>query len=164
MLMGTDYIFKTIRGKTYLSRRPKPSTKTETASQRSTRTKFKEATSFAKSAMEDAEKKAYYKKMAYKLKLPNAYTAALTDFMRKPVVEIETEQSTGNISIHVKKNDFNITHAEVNTHDGKMIAIEATRKTGRRYFITINKINLVNPLIVKVVDCSEHFFSFKFQV
>jgi hypothetical protein len=50
--------------------------------QRGTRITFREATVFAKRVLKDPVRKAYYQNQARELKLPNAYTAAITEFMR----------------------------------------------------------------------------------
>jgi hypothetical protein len=68
----------------------------ESVKQRTNRDKFREATQFAHLMMEDEDKKLYYKKLAKKLKVPNAYTAAITDYMRKPEVGgIDAKQYKG---------------------------------------------------------------------
>lgn len=81
-----DIMFRQIGMKTYAFPTPQRPKK-ESEKQRSNRNKFKEATQFAHAAMENEEKKAHYKKLAKKLKLPNAYTAAITDYMRKPEID-----------------------------------------------------------------------------
>jgi hypothetical protein len=80
---GRMFVFRKINGKTYASRAPRRPDKTkETMLQRGTRLSFREATAFAKRVLKDPAKKAFYLKMARELKLPNAYTAAITEFMR----------------------------------------------------------------------------------
>lgn len=50
--------------------------------------------------MEDPALKAYYWRKAQKLKLPNAYTAALTDYMRKGKIEsVNRKKYTGKIGL-----------------------------------------------------------------
>jgi len=90
-----DIMFKQIGNKTYAFPTPQRPKK-ESEKQRSNRDKFKEATQFAHAAMENEEKKAHYKKLAKKLKLPNAYTAAITDYMRKPEISgVDTKRYNG---------------------------------------------------------------------
>src|SRR5688500_11626992 len=79
-------VFRMYRGKTYMAQRPSKQKK-ESEGQRNTRDKFKLATQYAKQMMKDPERKAYYAKKAKMLALPNAYTAAITDYMRKPKVQ-----------------------------------------------------------------------------
>ena len=75
-------VFRQLNGKTIVAKRPRPARR-QSAQQRENRMRFHDATVFAKSAMYDPQKKAYYWKMAQELKLPNAYTAAITEYMRK---------------------------------------------------------------------------------
>jgi hypothetical protein len=110
-------IFRTYRGKTYASSRPRK-TKKQSEQQRSNRDKFKLATMYAKQMMNDAERKAYYKNKAQELNLPNAYTAAITDYMRKPqITAVDTDKYTaeggGQIAISAGKNDFKLATVNV---------------------------------------------------
>ena len=84
---GNDVVFRTMRGKTFVSPPArKPVKKKESEAQRNTRVTFQEATQWAQEILLDLEKKVYYRQRAKALKLPNAYTAAITDYMRKPKV------------------------------------------------------------------------------
>jgi hypothetical protein len=84
---GRSLVFRTMRGKTFVSALArKPNKKKESEVQRNTRITFKQAAEWAQNVLLDAEKKAYYKQRAKALKLPNAYTAAITDYMRKPKI------------------------------------------------------------------------------
>lgn len=85
---GNTLMFKTLRGKTIVSAMArKPDKKKESNAQRNTRSTFREATQWAQHILYDPEKKAYYQQRARALKLPNAYTAAITDYMRKVKVK-----------------------------------------------------------------------------
>ena len=82
---GNDLVFRHVRGKTFvMAPARKPDKKKESEAQRNTRSNFREAAQWAQHILLDPQKKAYYQQRARKLKLPNAYTAAITDFMRKP--------------------------------------------------------------------------------
>jgi len=84
---GSTLLFKTLRGKTIVSAVPrKPDKKKESEAQRTTRSTFQKATRWAQTILLDPETKAYYQQRARVLKLPNAYTAAITDYMRKAKV------------------------------------------------------------------------------
>ena len=84
---GNELVFKHLRGKTFvMAPARKPAEKKESEAQRSTRSNFREAAQWAQHILLDPQKKAYYQQRARKLKLTNAYTAAITDFMRKPKV------------------------------------------------------------------------------
>lgn len=107
---GRKFVFKQLRGKTIVARRAKPTTK-ESALQRENRDRFKKASVYAKAMMLIAERKAYYWTMAKEMKLPNAYTAALSDYMRKPVieaVEVAAVDSTLDLKVRVTKKDFRL--------------------------------------------------------
>jgi hypothetical protein len=110
-------IFRTYKGKTYVARRPsKP--KKESEDQRNTRSKFKLATQYAKQMMADPERKAYYTDKAKELALPNAYTAAITDYMRKPEIHgIDASKYKGTpedpITIHASKKGFKLARVSV---------------------------------------------------
>lgn len=85
--LGEDLVFKTIRGTTFVSTPARPAAhRTESGAQRNTRITFRQASEWAQHILLDAEQKAYYRQRAKVLKLPNAYTAALTDYMRKATV------------------------------------------------------------------------------
>jgi hypothetical protein len=112
-----EIVFRTYRGKTYFGQRPSKPQK-ESEGQRNTRTKFKLATEYAKLMMKDLERKAYYTKKAKKLALPNAYTAAITDYMRKPEIRrIDASKYNGkpgdHITILASKKDFKIDRVSV---------------------------------------------------
>src|ERR1700760_1944957 len=80
-----DFIFRNYNGKTVVSLRPVYRNETNTEARRKARDHFREATFFAQHAMESVEKKSYYAQKARQLKLPNAYTAAITDYLRRRV-------------------------------------------------------------------------------
>jgi hypothetical protein len=78
------FVFRIIRGKTYLSFKARtPDRALETEAQRKTRSTFRAATQWAHAVLRDPEQKLYYGQRARALKLPNAYTAAVRDYMRK---------------------------------------------------------------------------------
>jgi hypothetical protein len=65
-MLGQSIVFKNLRGKTIITNRPS-SPKKQSESQKANRSKFRQATYYAKAAMLDAERKAYYQKKAKKL-------------------------------------------------------------------------------------------------
>lgn len=79
-------IFRTYNGKTIVSAYdPQKASKRNSRTsplQNLTRSRFAEATKFAKSISRDEEAYEYYKKMAVELGVTSAYTAAITDYMR----------------------------------------------------------------------------------
>ena len=78
-----DLIFRNYNGKTVVSIRPVYKNETNTEARRKARGRFRDATDYASNAMEDRRQKVYYTQKARQLKLPNAYTAAITDYLRK---------------------------------------------------------------------------------
>ena len=78
-----QFVFRTLNGITIVSRRPRKPT-SQTRPQRDNRQRFRQATEFAKTEMMDADRKAYYKEIAKKYRLRNAYTAAITAYMNRP--------------------------------------------------------------------------------
>lgn len=88
-----DLIFRQYNGKTIVSVRPVYKNETNTEGRRQLRGRFRDATMHASHAMEDPKKKAYYQQKARQLKLPNAYTAAITDYLRKAKVVAMTRSS-----------------------------------------------------------------------
>jgi Glycosyl transferase family 8 C-terminal len=87
--IGKLLVFRLIRGKTFASHAPcKPDKSKETVAQRQTRTRFKDASQWAKKVLLDANTLAYYKQRAKALELPNAYTAAIKDYLRCPQVDV----------------------------------------------------------------------------
>jgi hypothetical protein len=86
------------------------------------------ATEYARKMMKDDAMKTYYRKMAKKLELPNAYTAAITDYMRKPkITNIDTTKFSpkpgGTIQITAGKKDFKLASVNViiSTPDSEVI-------------------------------------------
>jgi hypothetical protein len=127
-MVGGQMVFRTWNGKTYLSNAPsKP--KKQSKRQKENRMKFKEATAFAKTMMLDPVKKAEYKSIADKLQLPNAYTAAITEYMRKPEIQkVDTSKYTGKedeeIKVVVTKKSFEVQEVEVIIVDKNGVVIE----------------------------------------
>lgn len=80
-MVGKTAVYKQLRGKTILTNYPsKPSHQSEL--QRENRRSFRAAAAYAKAAMRDPKKKEYFWKKARKMKLPNAYTAAISAYRR----------------------------------------------------------------------------------
>lgn len=71
-----------------------------------------QASQWAQGVLLDPEKKAYYARRAKALKLPNAYTAALTDYMRKPRLTAANSYHY-TPTYEVKKQDFQLQNVEV---------------------------------------------------
>src|SRR5690606_4124182 len=80
--VGKYFVFRQVRGRTIACRAPrKPDPKKQSDAQRLTRTRFREAAAWAVLTLSDPERKQYYQQRAEVLGLPNAYTAAVKDYM-----------------------------------------------------------------------------------
>jgi hypothetical protein len=80
--IGGQLVFRNYNGRQYISKFPQkadPSKQSE--AQRATRSRFKSASGYAKECMLNPERKEYYLEIAKRLNLPNAYTAAVKEFM-----------------------------------------------------------------------------------
>ena len=160
-------MFRQVRGKTILSGKGSSSRK-QSALQRENRQKFKQASRYAKAVMLDADKKAYYWRKAKKLKLPNAYTAALSDYMRKgEIKDINTKRYAGKagdaIYIQAGKKDFAVNTVVVSLYDANGVLIEYgnATKTDQSMFVYKARVNAEGMVRVCAVvrefrfDCVE---------
>jgi hypothetical protein len=135
-MLGDVVVFRQLRGKTIMANKPrKPRFQSDL--QRGNRHRFREASAFAKQAVLDPEKKEYYKAKARKLGLPNAYTAALTDYMRKPAVTSVKYKgnAAGSIAITAGKAGFSlasVTVTMVNKEGAALATGTAVLKDRRR--------------------------------
>ena len=116
-MVGGQMVFRSWNGKTFISVAPRKPKK-QSPLQKENRLKFKKAAGFAKSMMKDPAKKAEYQEIATKLKLPNAYTAAITDYMRNPEInEVDISNYSGKedeeIQVVARKKGFEIQEVEV---------------------------------------------------
>ena len=109
---GNDVVFRTMRGKTFASPPArKPVKRKESEAQRNTRSTFRKAAEWAQITLLNPEKKLYYQQRARALKLPNAYTAAITDYMRKAKVSKTQERNT--VMYRITKPGFRIKEVKV---------------------------------------------------
>jgi hypothetical protein len=87
--VGKTFVFRAVGGRTIVSCAPrKPDPRKQSVSQRRTRANFKEAAAWAVRTLMDAEKKLYYQRRAKLLELPNAYIAAVRDYMRRESMDL----------------------------------------------------------------------------
>lgn len=78
-----NLVFRNVNGSIIVSSRPrKISKKKETALQKKTRDNFRRVAAQVKRKLLDPKVKEHYKREAKRLKLPNAYTAALKEGMK----------------------------------------------------------------------------------
>jgi hypothetical protein len=135
-MIGDVIVFRQLRGKTIVANKPRRP-RSESAPQRENRLRFRTASAFAKLALKDPQKKAYYVAKARKLNLPNAYTAALTDYMRKPAITAVKckDASRGRMTITAGKAGFSLASVTVtllNSEGTSMAAGSAVLKDRRK--------------------------------
>jgi hypothetical protein len=121
-MLGNTLVFKNYYGKTIVASRPR-SPKKQSESQKANRSKFRDATLWARAELRDPARKTYYQKKARQLKLPNAYTAAITDYMRKPTVTKAT--SANKTTYTVQKKDFALKQVMAQRLDGTPLTAKA---------------------------------------
>ncbi|MBT1703600.1 hypothetical protein [Chryseosolibacter indicus] len=133
-------MFRQVRNKTIISAKPS-APKKQSEQQRMNRLKFKEATCYAKLMMKDPQKKAYYQHKAKKMRLPNAYTAAITSYLRKGNIDdVSIRKSNGkgedSINVKVSKKDFAVNRVRVTVYnmDGTRLLSEMATKRGNGEF------------------------------
>ena len=133
-------LLRNINGKTVVSAyEAKTKRKKVSALQQRTRSTFAEASQYAKTVTRNPAKYEHYKKLAKKLGVSSAYTAAITDFMRKPKKEaVDTFKAAkrNEISVQVSKKGFPIASVKVTitTTDAHMIKQGiATKNSSNRH-------------------------------
>jgi hypothetical protein len=164
-------VFRQLRGKTVISNKPARVEK-QSKQQRENRSRFKSAAAWAKAQMLDENKKAYYWRKAKKLKLPNAYTAAVSDYMRKgEIKEIDTRQYKGSagdvIKLKITKKDFAVHNVDVMLHDGtgKVIETDFAIKKDKDVFIyKASKTITGNAKVHLRVMITDHYWNVRKEI
>jgi hypothetical protein len=107
---------------------------------------------WAKEVLLDPQAKAYYQLKARKLKLPNAYTAAITDFMRKPKASV---MKSGAVTTYViSKKGFDLKKAElVQMNDAGQIESTAGKENGGVWIVNVPE-NVGAGASIRVTDAS----------
>jgi hypothetical protein len=115
--IGNKIVFRVVKGRTVATRRPIQTTSVITDKQRAHRERFKRATTYAKAALLDVATKAAYALQAKEKDFMNAFTAAVTDFMKSPKVDsIDNAAYSGKVgeSIILKvSDDFKVADVKV---------------------------------------------------
>lgn len=158
-MLGKQIVFRSWNGKTYISAAPKKP-KRQSPIQKENRSKFKRATMYAKNMMKDPAKKAEYKEIALKMQLPNAYTAAITDYMRNPQIEaVDLVNYSGKadeeIKVVARKKDFQLQEVEILITDDNGEVLEegrATKGLGNEWtYRTLHNIESKKPAKIVVM-------------
>ncbi|RAV99202.1 hypothetical protein [Pseudochryseolinea flava] len=149
---GNNIVFRTMRGKTFASPLRKPvKNSNQSEAQRNTRITFRQAAAWARSILLDPEKKAYYNQRAKALKLPNAYTAAVTDFMRKPTVNKSVHRNT--VTYMVEKKGFTIENVAVQSDaSDQLLPSVKLQRHNRLWSVQCNHENHTRPLRFLLTD------------
>ena len=153
--IGDSLVLKTMRGKTFVSTVARmPDKKKESVAQRNTRVSFRQATEWAQMILLDAGQKAYYQQRAKKFKLPNAYTAAITDYMRKP--KVMKSQHRDKVIYTVSKPGFVLKQVRVTADETmKEMSKIIAREYKDRWFIQYTEsFGIVPPLILTITESS----------
>ncbi|MEO7991258.1 MAG: hypothetical protein ABI663_17035 [Chryseolinea sp.] len=151
--LGKSLVFKMLREKIILASRPAPP-KTQSEQQWANRNKFRDASFWAKSVLLDPLKKEYYQRKAKKLKLPNAYTAAIADYMRKAQVK-ETARSKNSITYRISKKDFNVKGVKIKKTDanGELVqTLLLTRDRINGWSFTLNEEEKQRGVYVNIMN------------
>lgn len=163
-MLGRTIVFRTLRGKTIMANRPSPPKK-ESEQQKTNRSKFRDASHWAHQVLLDPVKKDYYLKKAKKLKLPNAYTAAIADYMRS--AKISRPIAIGNsITYDVSKKDFELNKVEimVKNTDGITTEIRPVYKNKyNEWTFTITKEELLAGTIVSIANRANRIMLFELK-
>jgi hypothetical protein len=152
-----NLVFRQLRGKTIITSKPKQRAK-QSDQQRNNRSRFRSASAWAKTQMLDPQKKAYYWRKAEKLKLPNAYTAAVSDYMRKgEIKEIDTRWYKGKkgnvIRLKIQKHDFSIHQVKVVLRDAHGNVIESNMAIKKEQNIFLYKVTRTVESKIPVTIC-----------
>jgi len=158
--LGNELIFRRMNNKTIVSQKPTHQKK-GTAAQQENRGKFREATAYAKAQMKMPERKTYYQKIAKKLKLPNAYTAAITDFMRRPVVgDMECKkQKVVRIKVKASKNGFELKEVQAIVRDSanNVKTFRMRRSGGTSWQTDVEEMAEIKSIQIVAVDFFENY-------
>jgi hypothetical protein len=135
-MIGNTIVFRSWNGKTYMYNRPSKPTKASPL-QKENRTKFSRAVAFSRKMMADPVKKAEYQEIAKQQNLPNAYTAAVTEYMRKPEIhEVDASGYSGKadqeIKIAARKKGFELQEVVVVLLDKNGTVIEEGKAEHRQ--------------------------------
>jgi hypothetical protein len=102
--------------------------------------------------MKDADMKAYYKRIAKQLALPNAYTAAITDYMRKPQISgVDPKKYTGkpggHIAISAQKKNFKLdaVNVIVSSDDNQIVEVGKAEYEGAGQWIFRSTLSSPSP-------------------
>jgi hypothetical protein len=156
--IGDEIVFRQVRNRTLFAKRPRKRNNPLPTEQSE---RFAKAVLYAKTALADPALRTEYENVAFLGGLNSAYVAALTDYLRKPVISlVYTDQYTGAIGEVIwitAQDDFKITSVEVSLQrpDGSVVETAQAVAEGGRWKFTSTKVNAVRTgtkVIVKAKD------------
>jgi hypothetical protein len=151
-MFGDTMVFRNLRGKTVVSQRPRLPKK-QSEQQQTNRSKFRKATEWAQFILENPERKEYYRRKAKKLNLPNAYTAAITDYMRSPEL-VKLNPTPNKATYCIRKKDFAVRKVEIVTGN-EASGAEEVRVLKDEYTMSefrLSKEEIVQDVVIIVTD------------
>lgn len=159
-MIGRTMVIRQVNGRTIISNAPRKRDQ-PTAHQLKTKEKFMRAVDYARRQMAVPEIKALYQK-AVNRDLPNAYTAALKDYLNAPVVSVidagNYKGQAGDPIFIVASDDFEVRSVTVAIHDATGALLEGgeARKRdlhleGWEYFATAANASPAGSRIVVTV-------------
>lgn len=128
-LLGKQVVFRTQKGRTIISKRTKPKDRKSKA-QLKQRSRFSEATIYAKGAIADMDIRKLYDAKAQKSeKLQTAFNVAVADYMRAPeIMHIDVtgyKGDIGDVIVISAMDDFMVKEVKVEIESGDGVRIEA---------------------------------------
>lgn len=123
---GKMFVFRSLRDKTVVSRAATKKVISHSEKQRATRIRFRDASAYAKKALQNPEKKTFYEERARRLNLPNAYTAAVTDYLRPAKVSLTSKKERNKktvVTVSGAKVGFRMQQCDMRVFDtnGKLV-------------------------------------------
>ena len=97
------------------------------------------------------------------MKLPNAYTAAITDYMRRPATTTEKQQD-GSAQVSVTKKDFTLTKVDVVQQikgSADVVLKTSTPDAFDDCIVTLTAAELAMEIVLKVTDAAGSLFFIK---
>jgi len=156
--IGDEIVFRQVGNRTLFAKRPRKRNNLVPSAQAE---RFAKAVVYAKTALVDPAIRAEYENLAFQTGLNSAYVAALTDYLRKPVIALVNADlytgAVGDVIWITAQDDFKIASVEVTLQgaDGSVLETEQAVAEGGRWkysAITANPVRTGTKVIVKAKD------------
>jgi hypothetical protein len=146
-------VFRQRFGKTIMCKMPKPYPP-KTATQLANQERFKRANDFAKAAIKDPVKKAYYKSIAKPTQ--TAFNAAFQDAYHKPKVELHVKEEKVTVKIEGKHRVYMV---KVTTLQGKEMGLAVLKDDQWEYMLRSK-----DPIRIIVYDVAGNICTMDLQI